>query len=40
MGPDKYETQPRHYLTGQVIAAYIGVRLTPQDFGGLASGHF
>jgi len=33
MGPDKRETQPGYYLTGQVAAAYIQVRLTPQDFG-------
>jgi len=25
------------YLTGQVVAAYSQVRLTPQDFGSLAS---
>jgi len=40
MGPDKRETQPGYYLTGQVVATYIQVRLTPQDFGRLASGHF
>jgi len=28
------------YLTGQVVAAYRQVRLTPQDFGSLASGPF
>jgi hypothetical protein len=28
------------YLTGQVVAAYIQVRLAPQDFGGLAFRHF
>jgi hypothetical protein len=28
------------YLTGQVVAAYSQVRLTPQDFGGLASAPF
>jgi len=33
MEPDKRETQPGYYLTGQVVAAYIKVRLTPQDFG-------
>jgi hypothetical protein len=27
-------------LTGQVTAAYFYVRLVPQDFGSLASGHF
>jgi hypothetical protein len=39
-GPDNRKTQAEYYLTGQVIAAYVEVRLTPQDFGGLASGHF
>ena len=29
MGPDKRETQPGYYLTGQVIAAYLQVRLRP-----------
>ena len=29
MGPDKRETQPGYYLTGQVIAAYLQVRLWP-----------
>jgi len=33
MGPDKRETEPGYDLTGQVVAAYIQVRLTPQDFG-------
>ena len=33
MGPDQRETQPGYDLTGQVVAAYIQVRLTPQDFG-------
>jgi len=33
MGLDKCETQPGRYLTGQVVAAYIQVHLTPQDFG-------
>ena len=28
------------YLTGLVVAAYNQVRLTPHDFGGLASGPF
>ena len=28
------------FLSSFVIAAYIQVRLTPQDFGRLASGHF
>ncbi len=27
MEPDKRETQPGYYLTGQVVAAYIQVRL-------------
>jgi hypothetical protein len=36
----KQTTQPEFYLTGQVIAAYPRVRLVPQDFGRLASGHF
>jgi len=40
MGPDKRVTQLAYYLTGQVVAAYIPVRLTPQNFGRLASGHF
>jgi hypothetical protein len=31
MGPDKRQGQPGYYLTGQVVAAYIQVRLTPQD---------
>jgi hypothetical protein len=31
MVPDKRETQPEYYLTGQVVAAYIQVRLTPQN---------
>jgi hypothetical protein len=30
----------RFYLTGQVVAAYLQVRLTPRDFESLASGHF
>jgi hypothetical protein len=40
MGPDESETQPGYYLIGQVVAAYSQVRLTPQNFGGLASGPF
>jgi len=28
------------FPTSFVVAAYIEVRLIPQDFGGLASGHF
>ena len=40
MEPDKPEIQPEYYLTGQVVAAYSQVRLTPQDFEGLASGPF
>ena len=32
--------QSGFYLTGQVVAAYSRVRLTPHDFGGLASGPF
>jgi hypothetical protein len=36
MGPDKRETQPGYYLTGQVVAAYTKVRLTLLDFGRLA----
>ncbi len=40
MEPDESETQRGYYLTGQVVAAYIQVRLTLQDFGGLAFGHF
>jgi hypothetical protein len=32
--------QSEFYLTGQVVAAYSQVRLTPQDFGGLASDPF
>ncbi len=35
MEPDKRETQPGYYLTGQVVAAYIQVRLTLQDLGAL-----
>jgi hypothetical protein len=31
MGPDERETEPRCYLTGQVVAAYSQVRLTPRD---------
>jgi hypothetical protein len=30
---DECEAQPGCYLTGQVVAAYIQVRLTAQDFG-------
>ncbi len=33
MEPDRCKTQPGYYLTGQVVAAYIQVRLTLQDFG-------
>ncbi len=33
MGPDKRETQPGYYLTGQVVATYIQARPTLQDFG-------
>jgi hypothetical protein len=40
MGPDKREDQSGYDLTGQVVAAYPEVRLTLQDFGSLASGHF
>jgi hypothetical protein len=29
MGPDERETEPGCYLTGQVIAAYLKVRLWP-----------
>jgi len=32
--------KPWAYLTGQAIATYIEVRLIPQVFGRLASGHF
>jgi hypothetical protein len=34
------QEQSETYLTGQVVAAYSQVRLTPRDFGGLASGPF
>jgi len=30
---DECEAQPGGYLTGQGVAAYEQVRLTPQDFG-------
>ena len=40
MGLDKRKTQPGYYLTGQVVAAYIKVRLTPQALGRLVYGHF
>ena len=33
MVPDKNKTQTGYYLTGQVVATYIQVRLTSQDFG-------
>jgi len=31
--------QSGFYLTGQVVAAYVQVHLTPHDFGRLVSGH-
>ena len=37
---DECEAQPGYYLTGQVVAAYIQVRLTPQDFGRPPNGIF
>ena len=37
---NKHGNQPGFYLTGQVVAACIQVRLTPQHFGRLASEHF
>jgi hypothetical protein len=43
-GLDKCKTQPRHYLTGQVAAAYaVGNGFKPfptNDFWSLAYGHF
>jgi hypothetical protein len=38
--PEKRRDQPGFYLTGQVTVAYFKVRLVPQNFGCLASGHF
>jgi len=40
IGSDKCETQPGCYLTGQVVAAYVQVHLTPQDLGALHLGIF
>jgi hypothetical protein len=40
MGPDKCETQPEYYLIGQVVAAYIRVRLWPtHQLVGVAKSH-
>jgi len=38
--PINMKNKPWAYLTGQAIATYIEVRLIPQVFGRLASGHF